>query len=175
MPSLVGPTKTPHQFGFKPGDFHLVINDDAETLKAFDFYGKKLFTIPCLARGQGNDDEWQSPNTDTPPGLYKVGSVWRDYERLGDLPKAVPPDLLPYGWFTLDLEELEAQERRYGRAGIAIHGGGSALGQWGCWQPRQPLLATHGCVRVHNADLRDLIAPLLAKGTVFASVYQEGA
>lgn len=173
MPYLVGPTKTPHQFGFKPGDFHLVVNDYSETMKAFDFHGSKLFTIPCLARGQGGDSEWQSPNTDTPPGLYKVGSVWRDYERLGENPKSVPADLMPYGWFTLDLEELEAQERRYGRAGIAIHGGGSALGRRGCWAPRQPLVTTHGCLRVHNADLRDKIVPLLSKGTVFVSVYQE--
>jgi len=174
MPSLVGPTKTPHQFGFKSGDHHLVVNDDAETLKAFDFFGKGLFTIPCLARGQGDDDEWQSPRTDTPPGLYRVGSVWRDYERIGPSPDSVPHELRPYGWYTLDLEELEAQERRYGRAGIAIHGGGSALGARGCWVPVQPLLATWGCVRVHNADLQRIV-PLLAKGTVFVSVYQEAA
>jgi hypothetical protein len=173
MPTLVGPTKTPRQFGFKSGDSHLVINDQSETLTAFDFSGKKLFTIPCLARGQGDDDEWRSPKTDTPPGLYKVGSVWRDYERLGETPMSVPADLMPYGWYTLDLEELEAQERRYGRAGICLHGGGSALGRRGSWAPYQRLIPTHGCPRVHNADLRDKIVPLLAKGTMFVSVYQE--
>jgi GH24 family phage-related lysozyme (muramidase) len=169
---LVGPTKKPQAFGFKAGDSHLVVNDASETLTAWTFQGIKLFTIPALARGQGNDNEWQSPNTDTPPGLYKVGSVWRDYERLGDT-KSVPWDLLPYGWFTLDLEELEGQERRYGRAGICIHGGGSALGQHGCWAPYQRLLPTHGCIRVHNAELRDKIVPLLEKGAMFVSVYQE--
>jgi hypothetical protein len=173
MPSLVGPTKTPHQFGFKSGDSHRLVNDKTETLRAFDFKGVNLFTIRCLARGQGADNEWKSPNTDTPPGLYKVGTVWRDYYRLGEHPEFVPAELLPYGWFTLDLMELEAQERRYGRAGIAIHGGGSALGHRGCWQPYQDLLPTHGCVRVHNADLRDKIVLLLATGTVFVSVYQE--
>jgi hypothetical protein len=173
MPSLVGPTKTPHQFGFKSGDSHLLVNDKTETLRAFDFEGVNLFTIHCLARGQGADNEWKSPNTDTPPGLYQVGTVWRDYDRLGDRPAVVPHELLAYGWYTLDLIELETQERRYGRAGICIHGGGSALGQRGCWWPNQPLVATHGCVRVHNADLRDKIVPLLATGTVFVSVYQE--
>lgn len=173
MASLVGPTKTPQQFGFKLGDSHLIVNDSLETLVAFDFGGSKLFTIPCLARGQGKDDEWQSPNTDTPPGLYKVGSVWQDYAKLGPVPASVPHELRPYGWYTLDLVELETQERRYGRAGICIHGGGSALGARGCWAPYQPLLATHGCVRVHNAELRDKVVPLLAKGTVFVSVYQE--
>jgi hypothetical protein len=173
MPALVGPKKTPHDFGFGPKDSHLVVNDQAETLTAYDFKGAKLFTIRCLARGQGKDNEWQSPNTDTPPGLYQVGTVWRDYDRLGDCPAVVPHELLPYGWYTLDLIELETQERRYGRAGIAIHGGGSALGHRGCWQPYQGLLPTHGCVRVHNADVRDKIMPLVDKGKVFVSVYQE--
>jgi len=170
---LVGPTKKPQDFGFKPGDSHPIVNDRGETLTAFDFNGVKLFTIPCLARGQGADNEWQSPNTDTPPGLYQVGTVWRDYDRLGDHPEVVPHELLPYGWFTFDLIELETQERRYGRAGIAIHGGGSALGHRGCWQPRQELLSTWGCVRCHNADLRNKIIPLVDKGKVFVSVYQE--
>lgn len=173
MAPLIGPKKRPQEFGFKLGDHHLIVNDYSETLTAYDFHGAPLFTIPALARGQGADTEWESPNTDTPPGLYKVGSVWRDYDRLGDNPGR-QPDLMPYGWYTLDLEELEAQERRYGRAGIAIHGGGSGLGWPGCWQPRQALLSTHGCVRCHNIDLRDKIMPLVAKGTVFVSVYQEG-
>jgi hypothetical protein len=157
----------------KAGDSYLLVNDRDGDLEAYDHSGQFLWKIPCLARGQGADTEWESPNTDTPPGLYKVGSVWRDYERLGDFPAAVPWDLLPYGWFTLDLVELEGQERRYGRAGIAIHGGGSDLGRRGCWQPFQPLLRTNGCVRVHNADLRDKIVPLLAKGTVYVGVFQE--
>jgi hypothetical protein len=173
MANLTGPTKRPHDFGFKQGDSHLVVNDDTQTLTAWDFNGRKLFLLPCLARGQGRDTEWQQPNTDTPPGLYKVGQVWRDYDRLGDAPSAPQWDLLPYGWFTLDLIELEAQERRYGRAGIAIHGGGSGLGWPGCWQPEQALLPTHGCVRVHNLDLRDRIVPLLKGGNIYVSVYQE--
>jgi hypothetical protein len=172
MASLVGPTKKPQDFGFKAGDSHLVVNDGSETMTGFTFQGAMLFKIPALARGQGAETQWKSPNTDTPPGLYKVGSVWRDYERLGDMP-GFQPDLLPYGWYTLDLVELEAQERRYGRAGIAIHGGGSGLGWPGCWQPRQALLSTHGCIRCHNADLRDKIVPLLAKGAIFVSVWQE--
>lgn len=170
---MKGPNKRPHDFGFKPGDTHLVVNDIEESMSGWGFGGQRLFKIPALARGQGRDDEWQQPQTDTPPGLYKVGTVWRDYDRLGDKP-TLQPELMPYGWYTLDLVELESQERRYGRAGIAIHGGGSALGWPGCWAPRQKLLPTHGCVRVHNADLRDKIVPLLKLGTVFVSVFQEG-
>jgi hypothetical protein len=33
---------------------------------------------------------------------------------------------------------------------------------------------TLGCIRLHNADLRDRILPLTASGAVFVSVYQEG-
>lgn len=171
---MKGPTKRPQDFGFKKGDTHLVVNDISEIAAGWDFDGCRLFTVPALARGQGRDDQWDSPNTDTPPGLYRVGSVWRDYERLGDRPASPAWDLLPYGWFTLDLEELEGQERRVGRAGIAIHGGGSGLGWPGCWAPMQKLLPTHGCVRMHNAHIRDHLMPRLRLGTVFVSVYQEG-
>ena len=169
-PGMVGPKIRP---SLATGDHHLIANDIRETMTAWTHDGRKLWTIPCLCRGQGDDTEWQSPRTDTPPGLYRVGSVWRDYERLGDNPSVVPAELVPYGWFTLDLEEMEGQERRYGRAGIAIHGGGSVLGPRGCWQPFQPLVTTHGCIRVHNADLRDKIVPLLKGGTVWVSVLQE--
>jgi GH24 family phage-related lysozyme (muramidase) len=169
---MVGPKIRPP---VKPGDHHLIANDINETLTCWTHDGRRLWSIPCLCRGQGGEAEWQSPNTDTPPGLYKIGSVWRDYERLGDHPASVPADLYPYGWFTLDLVEMEGQERRYGRAGIAIHGGGSVLGPSGCWQPFQPLVTTWGCIRAHNADLRDKIVPLLNTGTVWVSVLQEAA
>lgn len=172
MAYLIGPKKRPHDFGFKQGDTHLVVNDEVKTLTAWAYGGDKLFKIDALARGQGRDNEWDEPQTDTPPGLYKVGSVWRDYDRLGDLPLR-QLELMPYGWYTLDLVELEGQERRYGRAGIAIHGGGSGLGWPGCWQPRQALLPTWGCIRVHNADLRDKIVPLLKTGSIYVSVFQE--
>ena len=63
-PRLTGPTKKPQDFGFKPGDTHLVVNDAAETLQAFAFGGAQLFTIPALARGQGGDNQWTETNTD---------------------------------------------------------------------------------------------------------------
>jgi hypothetical protein len=55
-----------------------------------------------------------------------------------------------------------------------IHGGGSANGWPGAWAPKQPLFPTHGCVRLHNIDLRDKVIPLLKTGAIFVSVYQEG-
>ena len=76
--------------------------------------------------------------------------------------------------FRSDLEELEGQEARYGRAGIMIHGGGSACGWPGAWAPEQPLVPTLGCVRLRNVDLLHRVLPLTLTGTVFVSVFQEG-
>jgi hypothetical protein len=171
--ALVGPKKRPQDFGFKAGDSHLIVNDASERMKAFSFQGKLLWEIDCLARGQGSDFEWKLRNTDAPPGLYKVGTVYRDYEKVGDKP-AYDRTLMSYGWYSLDLIELENQEAKYGRAGIMIHGGGSACGWPGAWTPMQALFPTHGCVRCHNINLRDKIVPLLKTGAIFVSVYQEG-
>ena len=170
--ALVGPKKRPQDFGFKAGDSHLIVNDASERMKAFSFEGRLLWEVDCLARGQGSDSEWKLQNTDTPAGLYKVGTVYRDYEKVEGKP-AYDRTLMAYGWYSLDLIELENQEAKYGRAGIMIHGGGSANGWPGAWAPKQPLFPTHGCVRLHNIDLREKVIPLLKTGAMFVSVYQE--
>ena len=170
---MIGPTKTPKDFGFKPNDHHIVVNDATETAKAYDFSGKLIWELPCLARGQGSDYEFKLAQTDTPPGLYRIGAVYRDYERVGAKP-SFDRTLMAYGWYSFDLEELENQERKYGRAGIMMHGGGSACGWPGAWEPMQPLYSTYGCCRMHNQHLREKLFPLTQKGTVYVSVYQEG-
>ena len=170
---MIGPSRRPRDFGFKQGDSHLVVNDIAQTMKAFSFEGELLWEIHCLARGQYADTEYTRPMSDTPPGLYKIGTIYRDYDRVGNRP-AFDRTLMAYGWYSFDLVELENQEAKHGRAGIMIHGGGSACGWPGAWVPSQRLFATHGCIRCHNIDLRDKILPLTKKGTVFVSVFQEG-
>lgn len=170
---MIGPKKRPQDFGFKKGDSHLIVNDAVETMKAFSFEGKLLWEIPCLARGQYSDFEWKITNSDTPPGLYKLGTIYKDYERVGDKP-AYDRTLMAYGWYSFDMVELENQEAGNGRAGIMLHGGGSANGWPGAWAPKQPLVPTHGCVRAFNVDLRDKVLPLTKAGTVFMSVFQEG-
>jgi hypothetical protein len=170
---MIGPKKRPQDFGFKKGDSHLIVNDLVETMKAFSFEGKLLWEIPCLARGQYSDFEWKIKNSDTPPGLYKIGTIYKDYEKAGDKP-AYDRTLMAYGWYSFDLIELENQESKYGRAGIMIHGGSSALGWPGAWAPNQPLVPTHGCCRARNIDLRDKVLPLTKQGTVYISVFQEG-
>ena len=169
---MIGPKLRPQDFGFKPGDHHIVVNDASETARAFSYDGSLLWGVPALARGQGSDFEFRLQRTDTPPGLYKVGQVYRDYEQVGASP-AFDRTLMAYGWYSFDLVELEQQESRYGRAGIMIHGGGSACGWPGAWAAMQPLHATHGCVRMHNRQLRDRLLPLTRSGTVFVSVWQE--
>lgn len=170
---MIGPKKKPQDFGFKPGDHHLIINDVTETAKAFASDGKLLWELPALARGQGSDFEFKLARTDTPPGLYRIGAVYRDYDRVGANP-SYDRTLMSYGWYSFDLEELENQERKYNRAGIMIHGGGSACGWPGAWEPMQKLFATHGCVRMHNKHLRENLFPLTRTGKVFVSVFQEG-
>lgn len=169
---MIGPKKRPQDFGFKQGDSHLVVNDAIETMKAFSFEGKLLWEIPCLARGQYSDFEWKIQNSDTPVGVYLFGDVYKDYERVGDKP-AYNRTLMSYGWYTFDMIDLEGQERNHGRAGIACHGGGSANGWPGAWAPNQPLVPSHGCLRLKNIDLRDRILPLYKKGKIFCSVWQE--
>ena len=170
---MIGPKKKPQDFGFKPGDHHLIVNDVTEKATAWSFDGKKLWELPCLARGQGSDYEFKLRNTDTPPGLYRVGTVYKDYEQVGSNPR-YDRTLMAYGWYSFDLVELEDQERKHGRAGIMVHGGGSACGWPGAWAPLQKLFATHGCVRMHNQHLRDHLLPLTRLGTVYVSVFQEG-
>jgi hypothetical protein len=172
MPPLIGPKKRPQQFGFKAGDSHLIVNDFSETLTAYSFEGKELFKIAALARGQGGDRVYWENSTDTPPGLYKLGTIYNDVQRAG-LQPAYDRTLQAYGWLSFDMEELEGQERRHNRAGIMLHGGGSGNGWPLAWAPIQPLLPTLGCVRIHNIDLRDRILPLTKQGTVFLSCYQE--
>jgi GH24 family phage-related lysozyme (muramidase) len=149
-------------FGFKKGDYHLVMSDRTEAMRAFASDGKLLWTCPALAKGV-NGSDWRYTGADTPPGVYKLGTVYRDIET-GNLDPA-------YGWYTFDMLDLEGQETGIGRAGICLHGGGS-----GCPDPQAPyqeLLPTFGCVRIHNQDLRDRVLPLYDSGrTVFLSVHQ---
>ena len=40
-------------------------------------------------------------------------------------------------------------------------------------QRSSPCTPTLGCVRLHNADLRDKVLPLYRQGTVYVGVFQE--
>jgi hypothetical protein len=170
---MVGPKKQPP---LKAGDHHLIADDRLETLTAYTHDGRRLWSVPCLCRGQRGESEWKVTNSDTPPGLYLVGQVYRDYEQ--DPSATFSADRRAYGWYSFDLLGQEGQEgpgSRYGRDGIMIHGGGTACGWPGAWAPRQALHSTLGCIRLHNVDLRDRVLPLLGMGRIWVSVMQEAA
>jgi hypothetical protein len=168
---LVGPRKRPE---LKAGDHHLVVDDREETITAFNASGLRVWKVAALARGQSTETDWRSRSSDTPPGLYQIGTIYRDYEN--DPTTTFTAERRAYGWFSFDLIGMEGQEGPGsvdGRDGIMIHGGGSACGWPGAWLPLQPLYPTLGCVRMHNRDLRDLVLPLTGLGTVYVSVWQE--
>lgn len=168
---MIGPKRKPQEFGFGPNDSHLIVNDVNETCTAYDGSGKRLWQLPCLARGLYGEREYRITASDTPPGLYKLGEAYKDY---------LDPDNTPirtkksFGWITFDMVDLEGNEDGNGRTGVALHGGGSACGWSGAWDANQELHCTHGCVRMHNADLVDRVLPLYELGTVYVSVCQEG-
>lgn len=169
--AMTSPRKTPWEFGFADGDTHMVVNGLSEEAKFYDRGGNLLYKCPALCAGQSPN--WKVHRGDTPPGLYRLGEIWRDYS--ASAPGFVPffdSTLRSYGWFTFDMVDLEGNEDGYGRAGIAIHGGGSANGWPGAWEPRQPLHPTHGCIRMHNDDLLRKVVPRYEMGKVFVSVYQ---
>jgi len=168
---MVGPKVRPQ---LKATDHHLVMDDRAETIAAFNANGKQLWKVAALGRGQSSETDWRSHGSDTPPGLYRLGTVYRDYET--DPSPTFSADRRAYGWYSFDMIGMEGQEgpgSRYGRDGIMLHGGGSACGWPGAWLPLQPLHPTLGCIRMHNRDLRDLVLPLTGLGTVYVSVWQE--
>lgn len=171
IPSMVGPQVHPDAHGFRRGEHHIIVNDRRETATAWSFDGIKQWERPALARGQGKDNEWNRLYTDTPPGLYLSGKVYRDHQLN---PNPGPTRIaLAFGWASVDLIDLEGQEIRNGRSGIMVHGGGSGLGWPGSWAAYQPLRPTLGCIRMHNGDLASRVLPLLLSGRVFWSVYQE--
>jgi hypothetical protein len=154
-----------------PGDSYLLVNDRDQDMEAYDHSGRLLWRVPCLARGQGRDNQWRQRNSDTPPGLYKLGAIDRDHEANPNPPCS--DTAMAYGWSSFDMEELEAQEAANGRAGIMLHGGGSACGWPGAWQPRQTLHPILGCLRLHNINLRDRVLPLAERGSGYVGVFQQ--
>lgn len=126
-----------------PKDLHLVVNGAMRSATLFNAQGEKQWRIPAGTQGQHSN--WREPQGDTPPGLYSVGVI---YDTKGER---------AYGRWCLDLEDLENQETGNGRAGISLHGGGSASPD--PFAPWQGLPATHGCIRVNNWDLENRVEP----------------
>jgi len=169
--AMINPKKHPREFGFKKGDTHLILNAQSREAKFYSFDGNLLYKAPVLCRGQ--EPDWRVRRGDTPPGLYKLGECWNDHALVEPGVAPVHTDIRrKYGWLTFDMVDLEGNEDGFFRAGIALHGGGSFAGWPGAWAPLQPLYPTHGCPRMHNADLKDKVLPCWKRGTVYVSVFQ---
>ena len=163
---LHAPRTTPRDYGFKSGDYHVIVNAASQTAKIFSFEGKLLYTVPALAMGQ--DPNWRLTGGDTPPSVYKLGTFCNDKEN-GTMERG-------YGWGFFDLIDCDDRgkedgENTNGRSGIGLHGGGSSLPD--PFTPYQKLVPTLGCVRVTNWDLFNTFLPLYKKGTVFLSIFQD--
>jgi hypothetical protein len=164
--TLNSPRTKPQNYGFKKGDYHVVVNAATANAKIFSFEGKLLYTVPCLAMGQ--DPNWRLTGGDTPPSVYKLGAFYNDKEN-GTMERA-------YGWGFFDLVDLDNAGKEDGentnqRAGIGLHAGGSSLPD--PFARYQKLVPTLGCLRVHNYDLFNTFLPLYKKGAVFVSVHQD--
>jgi hypothetical protein len=136
-------------------------------MKAFTFEGKLLWEIPCLATGQ--TASWWKEGGDTPPSVYRLGTLYND--------KANGTMLPAYGWMFFDMVDCdvtrrESGENTNGRSGIGLHSGGSSLAN-----PFAPFLValvpTLGCLRIHNKHLETNILPLYNSGKVYISVFQD--
>lgn len=166
MTKLTAPKTRPHDYGFKLGDFHMVVNAAISSAKIFSFEGNLLYTVPCMAMGQ--DPKWWLPGADTPPSVYKLGALYNDKAN-GTMERG-------YGWIFYDMIDCDVKgkedgENTNGRSGVGLHGGGSSLQD--PFAPYQKLVPTLGCLRMHNYDLLHTILPLYNKGTIFISVYQD--
>lgn len=133
-----------------PHDVHLVVNAGTGWLKCYGPDGRERWRCEARCHGADGPGTWVTGG-DTPPGLYRCGSP------LETSPAEPRRTWSAYGRWFVDLEEMEGQELARGRAGIGVHGGGSALPDPEA--PRQGWAPTRGCVRLQNEDLETLLVP----------------
>lgn len=159
-PAKVNPAPGDIKDQMGAADLHMVIDNDKAKIwdKAgnvhpvrFDSSEHDVFG----AHTQGvNGPGYEVAGGDTVPGLYVCGQVIPSVEGVdsGAIFRA-------YGRYAIELLEQQGQESALGRAGIMMHGGGSAapdpLAPYQGWYP------THGCIRLQNLVLEYAIVPLL--------------
>lgn len=122
--------------------------------------GHYLLEAPqVIAPPSAAEGAWQMPVVDLPSATIARLVQAHDATQSG-------PDLTVGG-----LTQPVGQLAKYGRSAIMIHGGGSndpdPLADY------QPLCKTDGCTRLHNADLKRLVAflsPLFADNTVVYTI-----
>jgi hypothetical protein len=169
------PAIGPLWFGFKPGECHLIFDGQAERLTAFDFYGKRMFAIRCLARRKRAPGDPRDLSAAAWPGLYRLGSSWfRPVDRMAAL-DFLPVEPPRYGTVFLEPIALVSQgRRRAGAVSTTTRAGADPRLTCG-WE--LPGLAAEGCafLQVRDCDFARRLLPLLAGGVVFVSVRQVAA
>lgn len=137
-----------------PKDVHIMISHSWHSMKIFDGSGRLLLKSVALTSGTGGDVD--QVGGDTPFG---------DYQMTSEIVPTAPDDyanMAIYGPYFLGLWDMEGQESSRGRAGIGMHAGRQGAYAYSSADPHE-LEPTHGCCRVLEEDLVDVIVPLRHK------------
>lgn len=147
-------------------DYHIIANlgvnrNNPGTLKVYRSDGKLVFG-PVLALGRGsnlptnkNDHTNQlMRNADTPSGVAKCRVIGK-----GASVDAFGPHERVHLYQGIEGNFLEAEKA--GRSEILIHGGKMKSTRKQSWYPLHP---THGCIRLENDRMGELIKTLKACG-----------
>jgi hypothetical protein len=151
MPKITPPKERPRTAKdngwMHPEDLQILVFADDHVSKAYDYHGKLRWSIRSRCDGVGDPGDsgrTDLPNSDTPKGIYKMGT--RYVQEPGT-------DLFgPYGPVCYDLISMQGQEEKAQRAGISAHGGRDKTpdqrpSHWA------ELAMTHGCIRWDDDDI----------------------
>ena len=144
---------------------HLVFNGPERTLKFFSKdkgVAELKHIVECHDVGirEGMDPDPYGRECNCPPGMYFVGEPQACAIREPDgSVTTMHDDDEGFGCFFTPLADDPPSNAflRHGRAGIGIHGGGSALPH--PFAPRQGWAATLGCLRLQNIDNEQILVP----------------
>jgi len=147
---LVFNSKTNHLKGFTP---------DKEPIKLTNGYGKQVDWLQMRENATRDDYGYYG---ECPPGEYKLMA-----------PENVHASA--FGDWYIGLIDYNGHWEQYNRSFIAIHGGGSGLSN-SFKYPDQGWVITHGCLRMQNGDLANLVKTIRAAqkvGNVYLKVSNE--
>jgi len=127
-----------------PHDLHFTFSRFSNRLKGFDHTGKLLINVEARNRTTRDGQLYHDGNC--PAGVFLLG-------------EPVPKHQAAFGpWFVglNDWAECHVM-RAYRRSGIGIHGGGSGLPDPFAPHQSPPWIVTHGCIRLINQDLEEVV------------------
>lgn len=138
----------------KPHDTHMILDRSARSLQLYALGGTLLLECEAHNVTTNNAGAFSEHNAPCPPGQYLLGPP-------------VEKNTVPFGKYFLLLADYDGHHTmaENGRSGVGLHGGGS--GQPDPFAPHQGWTVTHGCWRLANASLEQLVSllrPLRASG-----------